>query len=755
MKFIEAVAFLIPAMCAALPVRAVEFAPGDAEIVLAADAKAATRFAAEELRVFVGKVFGKPVPVVAEPGAGRKSIVLGDSRWSREAGISLDGRPRDAFIVKTAGDRVYIVGDDSDVHLERNVRGGRPTDLRSICRAKRGTVFGVYEFLERFAGCRFYFPGELGEVVPSAASISVPDGTLVERAPTFTQRSVSLNGGPTDMQILNWIRLRLETEHLQCGHGLNSLDYVRRFAASHPEYFCLMANGRRAVPGSGISEDTNAHSLGQLCHTSGVWDEIEEDVLSYFRGEPGERRLGKGWGKNFSLGHADLMPQDGMWRCRCDRCSAAYADDPHYASELIWGNTCRVARRIRAEGLQGRIAQMAYSPYARVPAFDIPDNVDVMVATAGPWSMRDEGYYARSLRRVEEWRRKIGRPVWLWTYPGKVNAMDLPAAPQVAPRAWGEYYKRVAKFVFGAYNESESDSFMFNYLNYYVFSRVAWDVSVDVGEVVSEHHRLMYGKGAPDMARLFDRLEDIWLHDVIREDLVPAAGGEPTYCPPGKYDLLVRVYSRKTLRELFGLVDAALAKVEPGSLEARRIGHCRDSLLMPIATRAGELQDSLDVGAELARRKAAARIVNVPVSAKWRCSGMSAAVDGDELVVDVVPGGKTWLPLSAAGVELKPGTRYRATCFMETDLCDLPYKTSVKKGGGLLLELAVDSARKCLLRETGIYGKRPRETHGFEFTTGENPGDGGYFRFLAYGGVKGRVRVGGVAVYEVAPPPAH
>ena len=31
---------------------------------------------------------------------------------------------------------------------------------------EHATLFGVYEFLERFADCRFYFPGELGPSGP-------------------------------------------------------------------------------------------------------------------------------------------------------------------------------------------------------------------------------------------------------------------------------------------------------------------------------------------------------------------------------------------------------------------------------------------------------------------------------------------------------------------------------------------------------------------------------------------------------------
>jgi hypothetical protein len=298
---------------------------------------------------------------------------------------------------------------------------------------------------------------------------------------------------------------------------------------------------------------------------------------------------------------------------------------------------------------------MAYSPYSQVPAFELPDNIDVMVATAGPWSLRDEDFYRKTVRGVIDWRRKIGKDVWLWTYPGKVNAMDLPCAPQVAPRSWGEYYKRVAPHVFGAFNESESDSFYFNYLNFYVFSRIAWDTSADPEEIIAEHHRLMYGRGAKAMAKFFDRMEEIWLRDVVREDAGTSTGGEPSYSPPGPYVLLMKVYSKEVLHELRGYLNEAAA-AEKGTLAGRRIRFAAEQLLGPIYKRAREYQRRLDPDEELLRRKGAVSVVNVPANAKWWCSGMGMTVKEGRIVIDAKAGGKAQLGLKSAGVALKPNT---------------------------------------------------------------------------------------------------
>ena len=744
----------------------VAFTARDAEIVVAPKAPLGTQFAARELKTFLDRALGADVKVVTAFTPGKKAIVLGTNAWSLAAGIDVSAKARDTFVIKAEKDRLYIVGRDP-VSLDpgKVAARGRGTDQRSLARSERATAFGVYEFLERFAGCRFYFPGELGEIVPKAAEIRVPDGTLIERAPVFTQRSVSLNSPMrsqtgTDeqkmsLQLLNWIRLRLETDHLQCGHGLNSMDYASRFADTHPEYFCLRQDGKRATLKVDPNPKSQSHCVGQLCHTSDVWNEITEDVLSYFRGESAERRFGKGrhWGKNLRGCHADVMPQDGMWKCHCKNCLAVYDEGPDYANTLIWGRTCSLARRVKAEGLNGRIAQMAYRPYSKVPRMAIPENVDVMVATAGPWSMRSPAYFEggaggheNGMNSVRAWAAKLGRPVWLWTYPGKVNAMNLPAAPQVAPRAWGSYYKKAAPYIFGAFNEAESDSFAFNYLNYYVFSRVAWDVDADVDGIIAEHHRLMYGKGAPAMAKLFDRLEEVWLHKVIRESATTSTGGEPAYEPPGPYDLLMKVYTPELLAELGGYLKAARAAVPEGSMEARRIAFVDAEIVGPIRERAGSFQMARSVELELARRAAAKCITQIPSTAKW-WARIGSSVEGDATVFAVKPGMKAMLSLKAAKVALKPNTRYRASCFLSADLNDLPFR-QVKKGNGLVFELSEGKSRKRLYRVTGIFGKHGREAWGFDFTTEATVEEGGYFALHGYG-VEGSVRLDGLCVYEV------
>ena len=123
----------------------------------------------------------------------------------------------------------------------------------------KGTLFGVYDFLERFGGVRFYFPGEIGTVVPSKPDWKIGAIDLMDRPDsqfrqTYCTGLRSLGSGklefyeginPLDVPRLDSLRLRRSTLRIPNVHGLRGLELTKCFAKTHPEYFALMDNGSR------------------------------------------------------------------------------------------------------------------------------------------------------------------------------------------------------------------------------------------------------------------------------------------------------------------------------------------------------------------------------------------------------------------------------------------------------------------------------------------------------------------------------
>ena len=110
--------------------------------------------------------------------------------------------------------------------------------------------------------------------MPRADRLTVPDGRL-GKAPAFRYRKYGYEDGPQKdaFKLLNWYRLRMETETMKCVHGHRRLKLYERFGKTHPEYFANHHN-------SHVQE--RVRRRGHLCHSSKVWDEIERDAMKYF-----------------------------------------------------------------------------------------------------------------------------------------------------------------------------------------------------------------------------------------------------------------------------------------------------------------------------------------------------------------------------------------------------------------------------------------------------------------------------------------
>ena len=157
----------------------------DVEVVALPNTPQTVLLAVEEMTNGLNGVFGGTVPFVTAPTPGKKHIFLGSNTWTVAAGIDTTALKRDAFRLIAKGDDVFIAGrDDPRRRLLREIARGWDADC------EKATVHGVYEFLERYAGVRFYFPGPLGTILPKAKALKVPEGDFT-CAPDYTTRKYS------------------------------------------------------------------------------------------------------------------------------------------------------------------------------------------------------------------------------------------------------------------------------------------------------------------------------------------------------------------------------------------------------------------------------------------------------------------------------------------------------------------------------------------------------------------------------------
>ena len=168
------------AACSALlgDVTLVQDSKSDYDIIVRKDAPGVTQYAATELQDQLKKTTGVQLPIVNAKAGGRHGIYIG-AHPELPAGQAFDpsSYTTERFLITELADgNLCIMGPDCDL------------EPLSAKRGNCGLLFGVYEFIERFLGTRWYAPGELGECIDPKKEVVV-SGLPVEQEPYCWGRS--------------------------------------------------------------------------------------------------------------------------------------------------------------------------------------------------------------------------------------------------------------------------------------------------------------------------------------------------------------------------------------------------------------------------------------------------------------------------------------------------------------------------------------------------------------------------------------
>jgi len=283
-----------------------------ATVVVPDNALPVVTFAAEELVYHLQRATGAKLPIAKEsekPTDGAL-VFIGGCQATVEAGIGTADLPPNGLILKLVGDRFFLVGDDSD---------GPPAWILHNNRTRVGTMFAVYEFLEKHLQARWLWPGELGEVIPHRTDIVV-DAWDQTGAPAFIHTRWR-DGGLAVAGTVGWSSGRARSRFLseqgkwlrrnRFAMGVN-MDMAHAFTGwwdrhkdDHLEYFNLLPDGtRRSDP----FYHGGASQLISMCVS-----------------EPGfHKAIVENWQQRRSPGrpHIDVSENDTSGRCTCPNCLA-------------------------------------------------------------------------------------------------------------------------------------------------------------------------------------------------------------------------------------------------------------------------------------------------------------------------------------------------------------------------------------------------------------------------------------------------
>lgn len=311
-------------------------------IVRPAAASPSQMYAAAELRRFIREMTGADLAFrTDDQPLPRKAILLGETaHTARVLGAKPDmmSLGDDGFRLVTAGDRICILGG-----------------------AARGTLYGVYELLERYWGCRWY--ASFHSVIPRRKTLFLDPVDDIQK-PAFMLREPywwEMRDGDFAARCrANGHGMGLETRHggkIRFGrnmfcHTFYDLVPPAEFFESHPEYFSFF-DGKRQVGRS------------QLCLTnSDVLRIVTERTLSAIRSDPTAQLF-------------SVSQNDWAGRCKCERCLEIETREDSPAGPLIHFVN-QVAEQVEKESPGVWIETLSYW-YTRKPPKTIRPRHNVAV----------------------------------------------------------------------------------------------------------------------------------------------------------------------------------------------------------------------------------------------------------------------------------------------------------------------------------------------------------------------------------------
>ena len=182
-------------------------------IVVSPRAISSEKYAAEEFQLWFGKATGIQLPLHTTTQRGPQLVCIGADASALDAGLMAE----EELQIVVESDRLIIAG-------------GRP----------RGTLYGVYQFLEDFMGVRFLTHDHTH--VPEAPPPRIPCGTY-RYNPPFSFRSNGYYENVVNPEFAARLRVNRETEDDKFGgksrqrlinHSCRTLMPFAKYGADHP-----------------------------------------------------------------------------------------------------------------------------------------------------------------------------------------------------------------------------------------------------------------------------------------------------------------------------------------------------------------------------------------------------------------------------------------------------------------------------------------------------------------------------------------
>ena len=439
----------------------------DYVIVLCADASTSEQTSAKELQLYLEKIGGVTLPIVDENQIedGQKHIFIGfNKEYAEKFNVKCPKNDDEGYTYCSVGENIWIYG-------------GK----------QRGTIYGVFSFLENELGIRWY----------SADCTKIPTiekwgfkGLMHSEKPFVEYRHLNycMANSNADWLAHNKCNMGWSVHDNEYGGltgywGCHTFSYfisTGEYFEEHPEYFS-MRDGKRTP-------------YTQLCLSN-------PDVLRICT-----EKMKQVIADNPQYWVYDLSQNDNHFPCECDECRAIEEKYGGHSGLMVWFVN-QVADAIKPQHPDKYIGTFAYQYTRQAPTNISPrDNVLIRLCSieccfAHP--LEECEHNQSFIKDMEDWS-KIASNLFVWDYVVNFRQYVAPF-PNFGVLARNikafKKYNAMGIQELGVYNSYGTE---FHDLRTWVISKLLWNPSQDAMALAAEFINAYYGTTAPYVQQYFD-----------------------------------------------------------------------------------------------------------------------------------------------------------------------------------------------------------------------------------------------------------
>ncbi len=431
------------------------------------------RMALGELQRCVKLATGVDLPVV-KGDIKEPAIVIGDCADAAAAGCLGSQLPVEGLQIKTAPNRVYLVGNGP------------------------GLSWAIYELLERYVGARWYFVGDLGRFVPQNKILVVPAVDLTD-APVFQKRELwpvtsnPSNGSGTDMRGLHQALRSYDSSPVRLQVHTPNYAHNEDYKKNRPEIFEMKEDGTR--------------NWEMLCYSN-------PRTLETFL-ENIQKRLDGDNSVNIGLigDTITVSPNDAEINCHCPECRKLWDENgggEGTASRIVATFTQKLAREVKKRWPNIKVIQLAYLNYDTCPTdVALPDNVYLQICGMPGMALYSQAaIFDAEEKNLIAWQQLTGKKVQNWLYICWPE--DRTKAVFAYPHTLQKYYQLNRDKTVGSFINGGTDHWPRQGLTLYCWLKLLWNPDFDVDAAIDAYANNMYGPASAPMRQLMQLQMDGW-----------------------------------------------------------------------------------------------------------------------------------------------------------------------------------------------------------------------------------------------------